>query len=131
MTVTPEIGSAVASVMAQHSEVIGAYVFGSRQRGDAGSDSDLDVAVLGRGPLGLEAILRVQDGLETRMGMPVDVVDLASASAFVALDAIRGDRVFERDALALDEFDLYVLRRAGDLAHFERERRQELLRPRQ
>jgi hypothetical protein len=50
---------------------------------------------------------------------------------FLALDAIRGERIFGRDGRRLDEFDLYVLRRAGDLAYHERERRRMLLAPRE
>jgi predicted nucleotidyltransferase len=123
------LGRVVASVAADCPEVIGAYVFGSRERGDAHAGSDLDVGVLGRARLDLRTIVHLQDALEERLGMPVDVVDLSPAGAFLALDAVRGERVFERDPLALDEFDLYVLRRAGDLAFFERERRQALLRP--
>lgn len=57
------------------------------------------------------------------------MIDLSRAGAFLALDAIRGERIFERDGRRLDELDLYVLRRAGDLAPFERERRRALLTP--
>ena len=35
---------------------------------------------------------------------------------------IRGERLYAQDDHAADEYDLYVLRRAGDLAPFERAR---------
>lgn len=41
---------------------------------------------------------------------------------FVAANIVRGERLFERDIREADEFELYVLRRAGDLAHLEWER---------
>jgi len=127
MRSSAEIGETIASALAPRAEVVGAYLFGSRVDGDAHSRSDVDVGVLGRGPLGLDALVALENGLEERLGLPVDVVDLWTANAFLALAAVKGERVYEHDALALDEFDLYVLRRAGDLAHFERERRAALL----
>jgi hypothetical protein len=47
---------------------------------------------------------------------------LPEADPFVAAEVIRGERLFADDEDAADEYDLYVLRRAGDLAPFERER---------
>ena len=35
---------------------------------------------------------------------------------------MRGERLYARDAYWADEYELYVLRRAGDLAPLERER---------
>lgn len=122
-----EIGEAIASTLAPRSEVVGAYLFGSRVDGSAHPRSDVDVGVLGREPLGLEILVELENGLEGRLGLPVDVVDLWTANAFLALAAVKGERVFERAPSDLDEFDLYVLRRAGDLAHFERERRAVLI----
>ncbi|HET9766520.1 MAG TPA: nucleotidyltransferase domain-containing protein, partial [Thermoanaerobaculia bacterium] len=115
-----EIGEAIASTLASRSEVVGAYLFGSRVDGSAHPQSDVDVGVLSREPFGLEILVELENGLEGRLGLPVDVVDLWTANAFLALAAVKGERVFERAPPALDEFDLYVLRRAGDLAHFER-----------
>ena len=44
------------------------------------------------------------------------------ADPFLAANIIRGERLFCADVLAADEYELYVLRRAGDLAPLERER---------
>jgi len=57
------------------------------------------------------------------------LIDAGKASAFLALEAISGERLYCADSTRCDEFDLYVLRRAGDLAPFEKERRRILLDP--
>lgn len=117
----------VIEVLQRHPEVVGAYLFGSRACGDETEKSDLDLAVLCDPALDLEQRIELEDELERTSGRSVDLVDVARASPFLALDVIRGERIFERDGRRLDEFDLYVLRRASDLAPFERERRRALL----
>lgn len=116
------------------------YVFGSRTaaiaarvRGEeppSGADSpasDVDVGVrpLPGRHLDVHALVGVADRLETLLGAPrVDVVLLPTASPFLALDVIRGELLFCADHDAQAEFELYVLRRAGDLAPFQRQRQE-------
>ena len=57
----------------------------------------------------------------------VDLVVLPEATALLALAAVSGELLYVRDAHREAEYQLYVLRRAGDLAPFERERREHLL----
>jgi len=52
----------------------------------------------------------------------VDLVNIAEADPFLAANIIRGERLYVRDEYEADEYDLYILRRAGDLAFLERER---------
>ena len=52
----------------------------------------------------------------------VDLVSLPEADPFLAANIIRGERIFSKDTYLADEYDLYVLRRAGDLIPLERER---------
>jgi hypothetical protein len=52
----------------------------------------------------------------------VDLVILPEADSFLAANVIRGERLYCRDTHAADEYELYALRRAADLAPFERER---------
>ena len=52
----------------------------------------------------------------------VDLVVLDGANPFLADEVIHGERLYARDEYEADEYDLYVLRRAGDLAPLERER---------
>jgi predicted nucleotidyltransferase len=58
----------------------------------------------------------------------VDLVVLNEAAPFLAAEVVRGERLFARDSHEADEYDLYVLRRAGNLAPLERERAALILR---
>jgi len=121
--------SALAEFAASELRILALYLFGSRARHEATAQSDVDVGVLFRQEASLRDVLLLEDALERRLGLPVDLVDAGRASAFLALDVIRGERVFCADPDRCDEFELYVMRRAGDLAPFERERRRRLLKP--
>ncbi|HWN41490.1 MAG TPA: nucleotidyltransferase domain-containing protein [Thermoanaerobaculia bacterium] len=109
--------------------ILALYLFGSRARHEETEHSDVDVGVLWHREQVLDDVLLLEDALERRLGLHVDVVDAGRASAFLALDIIRGELVFCADPDRCDEFELYVMRRAGDLAPFERERRRRLLQP--
>lgn len=114
--------------------VLGAYLFGSRASGETHEGSDVDLGVLFSEAVELEEQLRLERGFEEALApllssVDVDLVDLGRCNAFLALDAIRGERIYERDGEACDHFDLYVMARAADLAPFERERRRRMLDP--
>ena len=47
---------------------------------------------------------------------------LGDADPFLAADIIRGERVFAQDEEEANEYELFILRRAGDLIPLERER---------
>jgi hypothetical protein len=57
----------------------------------------------------------------------VDLVSLPDADPFLAANIIRGERLFANDSYLADEYDLYILRRAGDLIPLERERQSLIL----
>lgn len=115
------------------------YVFGSRAREvaarvrgeDPGSDdptgshSDVDVGVrpLPGVTLDVDDVVQLADELERAFDVDrVDVVVLPSAKAFLALDVIRGELLYCADRHAQAEYELYVLARAGDLAHYQQAR---------
>ena len=116
--------------------ILGLYLFGSRGKEIAArvrgehvsgneSDSDLDVGVHPDPETHLSAIDKVQlaQALEDLFEVPrVDLVVLPEADPFLAANVIRGERVYAKDDYQADEYDLYILRRAGDLAPLERER---------
>lgn len=108
---------------------VAAFLRGGREP-DLNHPSDVDVGVVptaGR-RLTVRDKVRLAITLEDVWDVSrVDLVLLPEASPFLAVDIVAGERMYARDAYALDEYELYVLRRAGDLAPFERERRQRVL----
>ena len=112
------------------------YAFGSRARevrdwlDDDGaaalsgaSDIDIGVRPIPAVRWGVDDKVRLAIALEDLFGCGrVDLVVLPEADPFVAAEIIRGERLFSRDEYEADEYDLYVLRRAGDLIPLERER---------
>jgi predicted nucleotidyltransferase len=117
------------------------YLFGSRAtevaafvRGerilDSSLRSDVDVGIVA--PPGNR--LTVRDKVRLAIALEdlwdvsrVDLVVLPEADPFLAVDIVAGERIYVRDPYAMDEYELYVLRRAGDLAPFERECRRLIL----
>ena len=91
----------------------------------AAGPSDLDLAV-SRG-IGKRFSLAEKVALATAFSdlfefAAVDLADMAEVDAFVAANIVRGERLYCSDRMYAEELDLYVLRRAGDLAPYERER---------
>ena len=112
------------------------YVFGSQceeilsfLRGDSEHpsvfSSDVDIAV--RPIPGFRLSVKDKAGLAAKLEdlllvSRVDLVVLPEADPFLAVNAIRGEPLYRRDKDRADEYELYLLRRAGDLAFLERER---------
>lgn len=110
------------------------YVFGSRGRelfqaiqdddiSLSASQSDLDIGVLTHSPFSIDDKVNLTFELEELFGnAKVDLFVLQEVDAFLAANIIRGERVYAEDEYLADEYDLFVLRRAGDLAEIERQR---------
>lgn len=110
------------------------YAFGSRAAevkrwledesvGLSAGVSDADIGVLPAKKLSVREKVEIAVALEDLLDVHrVDLVVLPEADPFVAAEIIRGERLFADNEDAADEYDLYVLRRAGDLAPFEKER---------
>ena len=112
------------------------YAFGSRAKEVAAliqlksdslveSNADIDIAVLPdfRNLLSAREKVEIVLELEDLFGVyRVDLVILPEADPFLAVNAIRGVRIYCNDDHRADEYDLYILRRAGDLIPLERER---------
>jgi len=118
------------------------YVFGSRAveiaarvRGSGAVprgplDTDVDIGVRPRHGVQLDVHDRVALTLALEQlfdASRVDLVVLPEAGAFLALAAVSGELLYCEDATDQAEYELYVLRRAGDLLPFERERRELIL----
>jgi len=110
------------------------YVFGSRsadmlqaikddQYQIAPSQSDLDIGVLSHPPFLIENKVSLTFELENLFGLSnIDLFILQEVDAFLAANIIRGERVYAEDSYLIDEYDLFILRRAGDLVELERQR---------
>jgi predicted nucleotidyltransferase len=117
------------------------YAFGSRAgelaalpsgAGSATGPSDADIGVqpLAGRRLAARDRVRLTAELEELLRVPrVDLVVLPEAAPFLALEVIRGELLYCGDPDAQAEQELYSLRRAGDLAPYERERRELILGP--
>jgi len=87
------------------------------------SDVDIGSKAAPETNLSVHDKVRLTLALEDLLGvMRVDMVCLSDADPFVAANIVRGVRLYAYDSYQADEYELYILRRAGDLAPLERER---------
>jgi predicted nucleotidyltransferase len=114
------------------------YVFGSRAQevsallaeGEdahhleaSGSDLDLAVQPVRGRSLSARELVRLTDELERLFRVTrVDLVVLGLASPLLALEVVKGELLHTSDPLGQAEQELYILRRAADLAPFRLER---------
>jgi predicted nucleotidyltransferase len=119
------------------------YVFGSRSREISQKvrgipspsepeavRSDVDIAVLPKEGIRLDVgeKVRLSAGLEDLLNVgQVDLVVLPETSTDLAFEIIQGECLFDANPDRSAEYELYVMRRAGDLAPFLRERTREVL----
>ena len=120
--------------LCQENQIRLLYVFGSRamevlallkgeQEALSDAPGDVDLAVLTEAKPTAAEKVRVTLALEQIFNVErVDLVALAEADPFLAANVIRGERLYALDPYEADEYELYILRRAGDLADLERER---------
>ncbi len=112
------------------------FVFGSRAKEvhglveegrslDRTVASDVDIGIKTSRPTSLSVKQKVQLSvvLEDLLGVNrVDLCLLDEVDPFVAANIVRGERLYCDDPYHADEYELFVLRRAGDLVFLERER---------
>lgn len=112
------------------------YAFGSRAqevdaffkgeaRLDPDSPSDVDMGAKLRPSVDLsirEKVLLTMELEDIIESGRVDLCFLEQVNPFVAANIIRGERIYCENPRLADEYELYILRRAGDLAFLERER---------
>jgi predicted nucleotidyltransferase len=117
------------SYFADQSDVMLAYLFGSRAAGRAASQSDYDIAVLPHA--NMPPARRFQLGSElSRLlgGLPVDLIVLNQAPVELRYAVVAtGKCVFEREAVARVEYEATVLSRYGDMLPMLRQQRRELI----
>jgi len=81
--------------------LMGVYAFGSRVRGDAHPQSDLDLAVLTEGYADAVLLWRVSSELAELAGCDVDLLDLRAASTVMVHQVLtQGERWWASDVRA-------------------------------
>lgn len=112
------------------------YAFGSRCKelkrcideeetiqNNISSDADIGIKTSKDSYLSVRDKARLMMELEDLFKVDrVDLVILTEADPFLAANIIRGERLYCKDDYIADEYELYILRRAGDLAPLERDR---------
>jgi len=100
--------------------VLGAWLYGSHVRGEARPDSDIDLGVLCDAPLDAVELFDASGRLATRLGAPVDLVDLRRAGGLLRVEAThRGRSLLPRSL----EADLFTTHALADHAAFAPRRR--------
>jgi len=101
------------------------WIKGKVQTLDIPFSSDVDIGVK---PAPLKT-LSVKEKVAVSMALEdlfsvrnVDLLVIPEIDPFLAANIVRGERLYCKDAYEADEYDLYILRRAGDLIPLERER---------
>lgn len=119
-----QFGVASLYVFGSQSHLILDWVEGQENSLNIGSsDIDIGVTIAGGMTLIISEKIHLTIALENFFGCNrVDVVFLNEADPFLAAEVIRGERLFVQDEYKADEYELYILRRAGDLSPIERER---------
>ncbi|HOT44563.1 MAG TPA: nucleotidyltransferase domain-containing protein [Spirochaetota bacterium] len=126
--------------LAEQYKVFCFYSFGSRSRevlalvkGErqslerSASDIDIGVHYQDNFHPSLGESIRLEQKLEDLFETRVDLVDVVSARLYLALEIIRGELLFCSNEDLQSEYELLILRRADDLAGYERERRKMIL----
>lgn len=136
----PTLRAALETLCRQY-DLVAFYAFGSRtdeiaamvdgveiEANSPASDVDIGALPVRGRHLTAQDRVRLTIALEDLLGvMRVDLVILPEASPYLALDVISGTLLCTTDPDAEANYQLYVLRQAGDLAPFELERRRMLL----
>jgi predicted nucleotidyltransferase len=90
-------------------DLLAVYVFGSQMTGDAGAESDLDVAVLSAGAVEPLVLWRLSGELADIVGVPVDLLDLRAASTVMQYQILTtGRRLWSKDSQA-GLFESFIL----------------------
>jgi len=101
------------------------WVSGKKEEMDFGFASDLDIGIKPQPAtkLNVHQKVKLTIALEDLFSAPrVDLVVIPEADPFLAANIIRGERLYVENEYLADEYDLYILRKAGDCAYLERER---------
>ena len=112
---------ALALILAAVPDAKVVYVFGSAARQELRQESDVDLAVLARRPLGQIARWHLQEGIAAAIGRDVDLVDLRAASTVMRVQVLREGRLLYEAASG--ERALFEATALASYARLQEERR--------
>ena len=88
--------------------MIASYAFGSRVKGTARPDSDLDLAVLVPGYADPIHLWELSNRLATKLGYEVDLLDLRAASTIMQYQVITTGIKLYGESVEADLFELFI-----------------------
>ncbi len=102
-------GPVLTAVLARFPQALSLYVFGSQEQGTAGSESDLDLALLVAGYADPVQLWDLAGSLSDVAGCTVDLLDLRAATTVMQYQVVMtGRRLWAKDIQA-DLFESFVL----------------------
>ena len=131
--------------IAEQYDISEIYVFGSRAEEIAAraagnkveaeypeSDVDIGIETLAGKRLSARQKVLFAIALEDLFQVfRIDLVVISEVSPFLALEVVKGNLIYCKDRDEQAEHELFILRRAGDLAYYEKNRRKQVLEGRQ
>ena len=99
----------MAAIRARFPNTMAVYAFGSQVQGTAGSESDLDLALLVAGYVEPLALWDVAGDLADVAGCPVDLLDLRAASNVMQYQVITTGQRLWSVGLSVGLFETFVL----------------------
>lgn len=109
----------ISQSLALNTSVKAAYVLGSFVQGNAGTESDFDLAVIvdKQQPESFDIIYEQLNHIRFPKSLDLSVVDRASSPLFLYQIVSKGERLYERNRSDMVEFVAYVLHTYYDTAH--------------
>jgi predicted nucleotidyltransferase len=105
----------ITEVLAKHSWVDFAYLFGSGKEGLVKTGSDLDLGIYLNRKCGIDDLAKIRADLqETLHFEDVDIVILNDASPVLRFEAVSGNRIFSREKVKEAEFASITAREYED-----------------
>ncbi len=96
------------------------YLFGSRAKGEAGPDSDYDIAILTNKPQKKCLCFELSQELGNLLGADVDLIDLGLASTVFRSQILsNSERLYSDNSFEVDNFEAFVY---SDYARLNEER---------
>ena len=125
VTIAEEFNVRIIYAFGSQAKEVYEWIKGKVQTLDIPFSSDVDIGIkpAPSKTLSVKEKVAVSMALEELFSVRnVDLLVIPEVDPFLAANIVRGERLYCKDAYEADEYDLYILRRAGDLIPLERER---------